>query len=661
MFPAEDESTPILPFVVGFIILLLLAGGIWFLFFAQPPIPPPPECEEDWECSGWSACVNGIQTRVCIDQNACGTIDDKPPVQQSCVSPPVCGNQICEAGENSTNCPADCGTIPPFCGDNACQSSEDCFTCPQDCGTCQPFCGDSVCDATETCSTCESDCGVCECTENWFCTDWGPCTNGTQTRSCTDLNACGTQVDQPLLSQTCGIDLKIIRDQFGVPHVFATTDYSAFYGMGYATAQDRIYQMHRTRMIMKGRLSELNGSMGGGATINLDIKMRRLQFADYAAARYPNLDAETKDFLQAYSDGVNYYLETHKTSLLYLFDSVPEPWTPVDSLLVWDSVVRAGVDATEVTNRRTFDQKVAQLGSADAAAADMEPTAYVDSDGAVVQQSDVPAATLQAMQTYANQHSPFGGYSTNLIEVPKMSHAWVVGGSRSTTGAAILVSSPQLDVTSPSPWHEIHVKGATFDVRGAAIPGAPGIYVGFNPRVAWGITAAGGDLSDVFKLKMVGTDQYEYNGQTYTIESRNETILVKNGNPQSITVKKTILGPIITPMVSALPGEEYIVQAVPLVDSDIHTIQSLIAMMRADDVYQFRDALAKYRSPAVHIIFGDSQGNIGYWHLAAVPTRSSLSPLAGMVAQDGSHSQYLWQGFIPHTLRPHVINPSSGI
>ncbi|MDZ4256329.1 MAG: penicillin acylase family protein [archaeon] len=470
--------------------------------------------------------------------------------------------------------------------------------------------------------------------------------------------------DDPLglpLGGPVGTELKIIRDQFGVPHVFAATDYSAFYGMGYAAAEDRLYQMHRTRMVMKGRLAELNGNMNEGATINLDKEMRRLQFADYAAARYPNLDVETRDFLQAYADGVNWYIETHKTSLHKLFNSVPEPWTPVDSLLVWDSVVRVGVDASEVTNLHTFEQKVVELGSVDAAAADMEPTAYVDSDGAVVQQSDVPSSTLQAMRSYANQHPPFGGYSTNLIEVPKMSHAWVVGGSRSTTGAAILVSSPQLDVTSPSPFHEIHVKGATFDVRGVAIPGAPGIYVGFNPRVAWGVTAAGGDLSDVFKLKMVGGDQYEYDGQTYTIESRTETILVKNGNPQTVTVKKTILGPVVTDMVSASLGEEYVLQAVPLVDSDIHTIQSLIAMMRADDVFQFRDALAKYRSPAVHIIFGDSQGNIGYWHLAAVPTRSSLSPLAGMVALDGSNSQFLWQGFIPHTLRPHVINPSSGI
>jgi prepilin-type N-terminal cleavage/methylation domain-containing protein len=463
-----------------------------------------------------------------------------------------------------------------------------------------------------------------------------------------------------------GETVRLVRDLWGVANVFANTDEGAFFGMGYATAEDRMYHMEFIRLLMKGRLSELIGNFGG--SVQLDKTMRHLQYDDAAIIRLAGLDAETQSFLQAYADGVNQYLDDYAGNLLYLFGThVPEPWSPVDSLLAWDYMTYPTPDSAEIDILHQFENLVAGGSTAIQAAQQLAPTIVLDDDAATVQWLDVPQNTKTAMNTFASQHPTFGGIQLNYVDPPHMSHGWAVSGSKTNDGKAKLVGDPRLFIRAPAYWHETHIVGETFNARGITVPGALGYFVGFNSDVAWTQTASAADYGDLFRLDTSGlpTNQYRYNGNIQTMNVSNETVFVKNGTPQSVTVRSSLLGPVVTDILPqgspyVLGGEEYIFKAVPLVDQNIHTVQALIAMMRADSAGEYMNAINSWRTPIVNNIFATSQGDVGYVQLAAVPARSAQSPLAGMMAQNGGDPQYNWQGFIPYSVRPHVVNPGAG-
>ena len=438
----------------------------------------------------------------------------------------------------------------------------------------------------------------------------------------------------------------IIRDQWDVPHIFAETDEAAFFGAGYATAQDRLFQIHRTRRLMQGRLAEL---LGDNSLVEQDRKMRYLGYYRYAQERAQRLDAATMRALKAYSAGINLYITTHKDNLLYLFDkSIPEPWTPADSLVMLDYGFATMPSDAEVSLLHQFEDKVVELGSSEAAfKALAPPPIIIDDSAAIVQPEDLPPQVIEEMKAYAETYPASSTYLPSSTR--KMSHAFTIAGTKTTTGKPLLYSNAQLPLTLPNFWHEIHIKGATIDARGIAIPGTPGFMSGFNKHVAWGRTASAADLGDVYRLKMVTPDTYEYGNKIYNIKAWKETITSKNGQPEEITLKDTILGPVVTPLLqSARPGEEYIFHAIPLIDHDIHSVQAMVATMKAQDVDTFGKALEKWRVPPVHTIAADDQGNIGYWHTVAIPIRSSKVPLAGIMAQDASSST-MWPDILPFT------------
>ncbi|MEW6249275.1 MAG: penicillin acylase family protein [Planctomycetota bacterium] len=464
----------------------------------------------------------------------------------------------------------------------------------------------------------------------------------------------------------------IIRDTWGTPHVFATSDEGAFFGAGYATAEDRMFQMQRNRRAVQGRLAEWVGLQSGGmfgTTVNQDKDFRHRQLDKYARRVAERLDGETKRLLQAYCDGVNHYIATHTGELLYLFAGrVPEPWTPADCLGAWNRMgdYFAGTGYNKVQAQHEFEALVAQYGLEQAIAIFCPPR-ILDEDAAVVKESDVPPAVREEIFRYAREH----GFDPNnpglagrvLVqeEGPKFSHTWVVGGTKTTTGAAVLHSDPQTAIASPPIWHEIHVRGATFDARGIGVAGCPGFLIGWNGGVAWGLSALGGDMADLFELKMVGTNRYEYDGHVYDMAVSQETIVVKDGTNVPITVRDTILGPVVTPLCQGVQaGEEFVWKALPNSDTDRHTVQAAIGMMRGTTRAVFVEALAKWRHPAANIVFGEATGGIGYWVLAPIPVRSIESPVGGLIAQDGSASRFDWQDTLPLHVRPYVYDPAEG-
>ncbi len=462
--------------------------------------------------------------------------------------------------------------------------------------------------------------------------------------------------------------IELIRDTWGIPHVFAATDAGALYGLGYATAEERGWQMTYNLRIIQGRLAEVVGNRPRGnrreTAVDNDRKMRTFGWARAAARTAPNLDRATRQLLAAYCAGVNdSFAAQHSAGTLHpLFEKLgiaPEPWTPADCLLSWWHL--AQFFATDGTR----DLMVARNRTNPRPGQPAPPPPHArwhDDTTAVVQRPDVSQRWIKKVEAFRSVHG--SGESGGNADAPKFSHAWVVGGEKTTTGAAMLVSDPQTPVRNPSLWLEFHVSGKTFNMRGIGVPGSPGLLLGFNRGVAWGLTALGADQADLFRLETdpQHTNEYRWNGQWRKMEVRTERIKVKGGAEVELIVRETHVGPVASEFCFRQAGDpEVALKRVPMCEPERDTIQGVFAMMRAKNAAQFAKALGGWRFPSANCVYGDAEGHIGYSVLGAIPLRSRSAPDPnGNEALPGAGEADDWQGFVPQNLLPQVTDPKAG-
>jgi penicillin amidase len=464
--------------------------------------------------------------------------------------------------------------------------------------------------------------------------------------------------------------VEVLRDTWGVPHVFSETDRGAMYGLGYVTAQDRGFQMTYGLRIMQGRLAELIGERQKGGrretALDSDRRMRTFGWARAAARTASNLDADTEGLLEAYCEGVNASFSAQQQAgmlhpLFKKLEVTPEKWTPADCLLSWWHVAQyfAGDGTRDLMVWR--NRAHPQPGQP---APPQPSSAWADDGAAVVQRGDVSEGWLRDVEQFCLAHGLSGGGASTTNEAPKFSHAWVVGGKKTTTGAAVLVSDPQTPVRNPSLWMEFHVHGKSFDVRGIGMPGSPGLLLGFNRNVAWGLTALGADQADLFRLGTASehTNAYRWNGQWRNMEVRTERILVKGEEPVSFTIRETHLGPVVSDFAFRQPGDpEVALKRIPVCQTNRDTIQAAFAMMRAQNGKSFQQALGGWEFPSANCLYGDAEGHIGFMTIGAIPVRPrSATDPNGSEALLGTSDQDDWQGFIPPRLVPQVQDPASG-
>lgn len=463
--------------------------------------------------------------------------------------------------------------------------------------------------------------------------------------------------------------IELIRDTWGIPHAFSDTDAGAMYGLGYATAEERGFQMTYNLRIIQGRLAEVIGQRQRGnrneTAVDHDRKMRTFGWARAAERTAANLDPCTRQLLQAYCDGVNDGFAAQRAvgALHPLFkelDVRPEPWTPAHCVLSWWHLAQFfATDGTRElmvwrnrTNPRPGQPQPPKPGSM-----------WMDDSTAVVQREDVSDAWLKKVEKFHSAHGPVAGGGGE--DGPKFSHAWVVGGRKTTTGAAVLVSDPQTPVRNSSLWMEFHISGKTINARGIGVPGSPGLLLGFNQRIAWGLTALGADQADLFCLETDTNrpNEYRWDGKWRKMEVRSERIKVKGGQDVELTVRETHLGPVASEFCFRQPGDpEVALKRVPLCEPDRDTIQGVFAMMRARNAKEFSKALGDWRFPSANCVYGDRAGQIGYAVLGAVPIRSKLATDPnGNEAIAGTGDAADWQGFVPQELLPHVVNPKAGL
>jgi len=490
--------------------------------------------------------------------------------------------------------------------------------------------------------------------------------------------SCGSGSSGSIAPPATG-SIEIVSDGYGVPHVYAPSDAEALYGMGWACARDRFFQMSYERLLIRGRMAEFFGpgpAAGSSLYVQHDLRMRLLGFGRLADTMEQTLDAGTRALLQAYCDGVNDYVQQAPSQhpLFQTFGVAIEPWTPSDCIAAWMRIGRfiSGNAKTDAKTRHEFEDLVAGGATVQEALDQVLGIVFFDEPSAVVQQSDVPPAVQADMAAYA-QSLGIGPNPVSSInrDAPKMSQAWAVAGPRTTTSQSVVVSDPRIPVRSPNAFWECHVQGATFEVGGICMPGSPNFLVGTTPNVAWGVTALGMDQADLFELTTDPTNEpgrYLLDGQWIPYElTAFESVKVKGQADVPYTYRETVWGPKITRgagdalIVQDIdPDEEFSWRWAPHYEPSVVPFEAFLEMIRAQDVDEFGLALEGWNTPPAHCVFGDSTGRIGYWAVGSVPVRDPDDELGGAGSFDGSTTQSEWLDIVPHDLKPWVLDPASG-
>ena len=474
----------------------------------------------------------------------------------------------------------------------------------------------------------------------------------------------------------------VARDNLGVPHITAQNAHDIAFAQGYVTAQDRLFQMEFNRRVAGGRLASMFGAGDKNSLIDADEFLRTMDF--YASARdeLSRLDPLVASELQAYSDGVNTFISTHQNTLPLEFTILgihPDPWTPLDSL-AYGRVVSLSLDNNWYI-KYTRALIVAKAGTGVASALfpaypDDNPTLLMGPNTAApVTSSGSPGLGQQASPVAATtpaQRALFASTPDTLMAGAQVVHNllgslrdsigsndWVVDGSRTATHMPLLANDPHLGIMMPSIWYEIALSGAGLDVIGFSFPGDPGVVIGHNDHIAWGVTNVGADNSDLYQetLDPKGhPGDYLYKGQWLPLTTRQETIDVRGGKSVTFTVNSTVHGPIVNGVVSDVKTQPPLALKWTALQPD-YTFQGFFQLDYANNWQQFTAAVSNIWI-SQNFVYADTQGNIGYRMSGVLPIRPIANELGPV---DGSSGQFEWSGYVAQSDMPTLFNPPTHI
>ena len=439
----------------------------------------------------------------------------------------------------------------------------------------------------------------------------------------------------------------IARDTDGVPTITAANDDDLAFGLGFAHAQDRLFQMELQRRFGAGRLAELFGEVA----VPVDTQMRVLGLYRSAEAAFPLLSPAVRSGIEAYSAGVNAYVATHSWLLppeFLLLRFKPEPWKPLDTL-VWGKLMDFELGGNY--RGELLRARLAQTLSAD----DMEflyPEYPKDAPRTLAALAPI-YRELPLAQLYAALPEGLGPHYA--------SNNWVVDGAHTTSGKPLLANDPHLGFATPGFWYLARLKTPDHDIEGGTVAGTPLVVIGHNEHVAWGFTTTTADIEDLFieKLDPADSSHYMVADGSIPFRTRQETIDVRDGKTVSLTVRATRHGPVISDM---LPngtidvGYVLALQASFLDDND-RSAEALWDIDRATDWTSFRDGLKNLVGPPQNVVYADTGGTIGFIAAGRIPIRKNGN---GWLPVPGWSGEYDWKDYVPFDELPQATNPSSG-
>ena len=498
--------------------------------------------------------------------------------------------------------------------------------------------------------------------------------------------------------------VEVIRDSNGIPQIYADNPTDLFYTQGYVQAQDRFFEMDFRRHLTAGRLSELVGA----DAIETDKFVRTLGWRDVARRELEQLSPSTRRYLEAYSDGVNAYIEDKSAGELSLEytvlsvtgpDYVPEPWTPVDSVawlkaMAWD--LRSNMDDEIDRVLATQDLSAAQVE-------ELYPSyPYKRHDPIVTKggirkgrfQSGSDASLSRAApppQLSADTISVLRGIRDAARNLPDVlssdslkglgSNSWVVSGDHTKSGSPLLVNDPHLAPSMPGVWYQmgLHCNEVTmscpFDVSGFTFAGMPGVIIGHNDRIAWGLTTMYSDVTDLY-LEDVNDNAgtYRYRQREVPLRTHKEEIRVAGRDePVTITVRSTRHGPLISDVdddaadagstaAAATVGAEtdatsYAVALRWTALQPGRTMDAIFGINQATNWRQFHRAAMHLDVPSQNLVYADVDGHIGYQAPGRIPIRRLGD---GRWPVPGWDPRYEWVRDIPYRQLPSVLDPKQG-
>jgi len=498
----------------------------------------------------------------------------------------------------------------------------------------------------------------------------------------------------------------IYRDEMGIAHIYATNVHDLFFAQGYVHAQERFWQMDFWRHIGSGRLSE----MFGEGQLETDMFLRTLGWRQTAALEYSQLNPEATLILDSYAEGVNAYLQNRDPvdiSLEYLIltsvlnpDYEIEPWIPIHSLtwgkaMAWD--LRGNIE-------EEIERAILLKNLSPEQVSELFPI-YPEDHPVIV--SELGEEVTKQEKKYSKTTS--FDFAQHQVSIPALeqvsgqiellddylgpagsgigSNSWALSGELTSTGTPILANDPHLSIQMPSIWYQVNLhcvpknSDCPFDVGGFSFAGVPGVIIGHNDKIAWGLTNTGPDVMDLFieKVNPENPNQYEVNGEWVDFETRTESIQVAGSDPSELTVRTSRHGPVLTEVYGLIKDQvdlEEDPEALPFkekagVDLPEHYVitltwtalnpstpfEAIWGFNRAQNWEDFREAARNFHVPAQNLLYADVEGNIGYQMPGDIPLRANGD---GTIPVPGWTGEYNWTGFIAFEDLPYSFNPPSG-
>ncbi len=443
--------------------------------------------------------------------------------------------------------------------------------------------------------------------------------------------------------------VEIIRDQWGVPHIYAQSEDDLFFAQGFVHAQDRLFQMDTHRRVGAGRISEIVGPSG----LATDRFARYFGWPRAAEAQVAGMGTEVAGVMGSYCAGVNAFISQGNIPLEFnLLAYRPEPWRYIDTAS-WGAVLAWGLSVNwESEMLRSL--LLETLGP--------EKTADLTTPYGVDYQSVIPDEVVgrglaDALLRDYQQFLSNMPLSTVPTGKGVGSNNWVVDGKRTSSGRPILANDPHLPPIFPALWYENHLIGGDYNVTGFTMPGVPGVIIGHNEQISWGLTNAFPDVQDVYIERFHPDDDTlcEANGQWMTAETVHEEIKVRGRKPVRETVRYTQHGPVFSDLLSE-DGRGLSLKWASHSQND--HLRTVLGMNKAANWTQFRESLRHWGFPSQNVVYADKDGNIGYQMPGLIPIRRKG---AGIVPVPGWRDDYEWDGWIPFEELPISFNPDSGM
>lgn len=441
-------------------------------------------------------------------------------------------------------------------------------------------------------------------------------------------------------------EVKVYRDKYAVPHIYADNEKDLYRAVGYLMAQDRLWQMDLLRRITAGRLSEIFGK----DYVNADQLFRSLHFSEKSRMVIKKCDPLIIDCLEAFADGVNQYIKDHQGKLPPEFTILgykPEPWDPVHTanmigFMAWDLSMAWEIE--------TVIYKISQVvddGHVKELIPDME-----------LQQFYVHPAMKQAAYELVTNMDDAAEIIRELgLQVFKGSNNWVVSGNKSSTGKPLFANDMHLGLNVPGIWCQMHqIIPGKLNVTGVVLPGQPFIICGHNDKIAWGMTNVMLDDMDFYleTLNPEDTGLYHLNGNWVPLKLEEEMILTKEGDTVKRINRYTHRGPVISGFKKI---KDKVISMKWIGMEFSNEIEAVYKFNRAGNWTEFRDAAKGFIAISQNIAYADTAGNIGMQTVAGIPIRQGSKVLFA----PGDTSQFDWTGIVPFEELPSSFNPESGI